>query len=581
MNEKIRNLEAKIAAATIEAAATTEHIDTLNELSWETKFADAKRALHLSHLAHELSQTLSYTKGLAYSLRNSAGCHWLLADYHKGLTDALDALRLFEETEDAHGRAHALNIIGNTHERLGNHSSALEFHFEALQLRRQLEDREGAATSLNNLGNVYCSKGEYANSLDHYLQSLKLYEEIGSTVGLGRALNNIGNIYRRLGEYDQALTHLLKALSIKQEIGDKQNEGHVLLNIGDVYENKGDYDSALRYYLKSFDRTRDAGDRQAEAAALSNIGNVYRKLGEDEKAQDYFARSLRLARQVGIRYFEVEALINLGETHTKLKESREALAHLTQAFQIASELGASSLIYRTHRALSESYEEARDFARALFHQKAFQQSREQAFADEAAARGIELAHAYQDLQEADRQKASLIELLQQQTVSLDRQTKEDSLTELYNRRYLDLKLSQEFERARRFKRELTVAMADLDNFKSINDLFSHQVGDEVLRQVARILRSRSRKIDTIVRYGGEEFVMLFVETSAAQASVACEKIRQAVEEYDWQQIHPSLRVTISIGLSNDMTLPNHVALLSDADARLYEAKQSGKNRVHY
>lgn len=579
MNEKIRNLEARIAAATVEESATTEHVDALNELAWETKFTDAKRALHLSRLAHELSQTLLYTKGLAYSLRNSAGCQWLLANYNKGMTDALDSLRLFEETGDDYGRAHALNILGNTHERLGNHKSALEFHFEALQLRRQMGDTDGAATSLNNLGNVYCSTGEYANSLNHYLQSLKLYEEIGSTVGIARALNNIGNIYRRLSEYDQALSHLLKSLSLKQEIGDKQNEGHVLLNIGDVYENKGDYDSALSYYQQSFARTQEAGDRQAEASALDRLGNVYRKLGEEKKALVYYTRSLKIAQQVGIRYFETEALINLGETNTKLKEHVEALAHLRKAFDIASELGASELIYRTHRALSETYEASGDFRPALLHHQAFHESREQAFVDEAAARSIELAHAYQDLQEADRQKAGLIELLQQQTISLDRQTKEDSLTELYNRRYLDLKLSQEFERARRFKRELTVAMADLDNFKSVNDRFSHQTGDEVLRHVARLLRSRSRRVDTIVRYGGEEFVLLFVETSAAQAAIACEKIRQAIEQYDWRQIHPSLKVTISIGLSNDMTLPNHVALLSAADAKLYEAKQSGRNCV--
>jgi diguanylate cyclase (GGDEF)-like protein len=102
----------------------------------------------------------------------------------------------------------------------------------------------------------------------------------------------------------------------------------------------------------------------------------------------------------------------------------------------------------------------------------------------------------------------------------------------------------------------------------------------VLRAVARILRDGCRQIDLVARYGGEEFALVLVETPPASAALLCEKLRAAVESYDWPSLHPRLaRVTLSFGLSGDLTLPDPAALLASADARLYQAKRTGRNRV--
>jgi diguanylate cyclase (GGDEF)-like protein len=147
---------------------------------------------------------------------------------------------------------------------------------------------------------------------------------------------------------------------------------------------------------------------------------------------------------------------------------------------------------------------------------------------------------------------------------------------------LDSELLKERERARRFGHPLAVAMLDIDHFKSINDRFSHSLGDEVLRTVARLLRESCRLSDVVGRYGGEEFVLLLPETSVANAALLCEKLRRRIELHGWRSLHPELAgVTISIGVAAEghETCAAVLDGLAFADQQLYRAKREGRNRV--
>lgn len=160
----------------------------------------------------------------------------------------------------------------------------------------------------------------------------------------------------------------------------------------------------------------------------------------------------------------------------------------------------------------------------------------------------------------------------------------DGMTGVYNYRYFYSHLVREAQRAKRFKNDLSVIMIDIDHFKSFNDTYGHQAGDDVLREVGKILSCEARKIDIVARYGGEEFILVLPETSTGGALELAERIRSSVEVNDFaatvRGARMSLKVTISVGVSSVSAAPSGVdALIKAADEALYHAKHSGRNQV--
>jgi len=154
----------------------------------------------------------------------------------------------------------------------------------------------------------------------------------------------------------------------------------------------------------------------------------------------------------------------------------------------------------------------------------------------------------------------------------------DGLTGIFNRRFFELRIAEEIERARRFGTGLGVVMIDIDQFKRLNDEFGHLLGDEVLRQVSSIFHQQLRRIDVVCRYGGEEFAILLSQTGPQHSLAVAEKLRRIVET--WQFPGVPRPVTISAGAAN---YPEHGTtrdeLVKAADAGLYAAKEAGRNRV--
>ena len=171
------------------------------------------------------------------------------------------------------------------------------------------------------------------------------------------------------------------------------------------------------------------------------------------------------------------------------------------------------------------------------------------------------------------------ERIEQQTVMLKELSIRDELTGLHNRRHFDEQAATAFLHARRYKRPLTAMMCDIDHFKKVNDRFTHAVGDDVLRLVAKILQANTRSSDIVARYGGEEFAIVFTESQPAEAVALAERIRERVQSHPWHEIEPELHVTISVGLDSDTSRASVAEMLGAADERLYEAKHAGRNRV--
>jgi diguanylate cyclase (GGDEF)-like protein len=158
----------------------------------------------------------------------------------------------------------------------------------------------------------------------------------------------------------------------------------------------------------------------------------------------------------------------------------------------------------------------------------------------------------------------------------------DGLTGIMNRRALEARLDLEWSRSLRDQASLAVVMIDIDHFKIYNDQQGHQLGDETLRRVARILERNIRKVDAVARYGGEEFIVILPRATKREALEVASKLRRSVEQADFIQgyMQPLGRVTISCGVASSPDDGDGIeSLISAADAALFRAKEAGRNQV--
>ncbi len=340
-----------------------------------------------------------------------------------------------------------------------------------------------------------------------------------------------------------------------------------------------------------------------QASVLCKLAKLRRRRGDLAAAQTLYEKALGGALYSQNGSAETEIRLGLGQVLSARGELKSAYEELFRALELSQTLELKRVTCSVHRALAEMFEKASCPSEALKHLKESyaldkqlltKRSRERSQllaaqfelekitrdAEISHLKNVELARANGALEATNAQNAALLEQLREQAAQLEQQTREDVLTGLYNRRHLEGAMrSKAFETARRHREALTVVLIDLDNFKLINDTLSHQVGDEVLRTVARIFSRFVRSADVIARYGGEEFALVLPKTHAVGARAVCERICEEVAAHPWSALHPELKVTVSIGLSDDLSVKDHEKLLALADDKLYEAKRAGKNRV--
>jgi diguanylate cyclase (GGDEF)-like protein len=155
----------------------------------------------------------------------------------------------------------------------------------------------------------------------------------------------------------------------------------------------------------------------------------------------------------------------------------------------------------------------------------------------------------------------------------------DALTKAYNRQYLFYRLPDEIERHKRYGDPFAGVLLDVDNFKRVNDKLGHAAGDSILRELSRVLQSRQREIDALVRYGGEEFLLLLPKTDADGAATIAERLRALVADHDFPHSNETLHITVSSGVGQYRTGETEQDFIERVDQALYRAKQAGRNRV--
>jgi diguanylate cyclase (GGDEF)-like protein len=446
---------------------------------------------------------------------------------------------------------------------LGQPDAALAWANRALELAQKTADPDLLAEALSACGVALSRSGQTERGLQLYEQALPLFLARGATRNAVSVLNNLGINLKNLGRPQESLARFEQALALCEaqglpDLGSvlRSNLPEPLLQLGRLAEARSAGERAVH-------ELQHQGHRPGEASARRALGRVLLEAGESEAARQQFEGALALYQGLGDRIEEARIAQQLAQLHKAAGRFEQALQQLERAHEL-------------ERALFNADFERRLSAQAVGTELAAAQhdaSQERSRRREMEQAQLELMRLNEKLQSADREKSRLL-------VRLAQESRTDALTGLANRRRADERLADEWQRLRRHPgSRLSVALLDIDHFKQVNDRFGHALGDAVLRRLAELLAAQVRAGDLLARWGGEEFCAVFTDTEAAAALTACQHWRAAVQAHDWGSLQPGLSLSVSLGLADAREANDVADLLARADARLYEAKQQGRNRV--
>jgi diguanylate cyclase len=518
----------------------------------------------------------------------------------EGVQPAREAVELARLAGDLPRLAQALALLGSHHRLAGETGRAAPVLLEAAELAERLGERSVHAACLCDLGYLALMGGELAEASAYLERSLAIRRALGDPVGQAQCLDYLAFTLHEEGEQAPAEDLLERAHRLRLDHGDPRwlavslNNKAYLCSL--LAERVGmDPRRVAEYRKNAVDLLTDAV-RHAELAAHAELASFMRAnlvaarvaLGEQGPAAEAFERRLADTRAHGDRSEEALALYNLGHAHFRSGNAGRAERLWQESVSLAEELGQTMLLRDIHRDIARSYEDSGDAERALEHYKRFH-ALERGLAAEAAAQRVRLAvvrmeaeHARLETERYRQLNAELAEAnrrLKEQALLMDRVSRQDELTGLGNRRYLAARLPMLYEQAICSGEPMAVLVADIDLFKDINDRFSHATGDVVLSTVARLLAASTRPGDLVVRYGGEEFVLVLSGTDHTGAVALAERLRLLVQDHDWDAIRPGLAPTISLGVCAEVGLGSGRRMIDVADQRMYGAKRSGRNRV--
>jgi diguanylate cyclase (GGDEF)-like protein len=502
-------------------------------------------------------------------------------DAARGATVAREAIELARATGDALGEAQGLFGLGRNLHSQADYPAVFETQNAALAIFKSLGDIHGEARCLNLLGTTCRQLSDLGRALEMYEGALRGFRETGDSKWQARVISNIGNVEIQLGNHGAALELFEQALELRRQVQDDEGAGFDLNNAafarvkraiqlrasGDGEAAQAEAEAALKLLDRALAISRQFGYKRLEAMCLQSMGEAYQAMARPEVALGMAGEFLRLARESKDRWIEAYGLACVGEIRHQLEEHREGHGELSAALDIFEALGSRDQMARVLRILSQVYEARAELPQALACIRRAGEIEQRLRSEETESRARALA---------TRRR---LEQARLETERYKRLAMEDALTGLANRRQLDERLEVLMRDARKGGTTVTVALADVDHFKGINDRFSHAVGDEVLRCVGEILRAHCRLGDLAGRYGGEEFMLVFRNLDMRAATDICERVRRAIESWDWKSIHPQLRVTLSMGLASSASLDTAQGVIDAADHWLYEAKHHGRNQI--
>lgn len=475
------------------------------------------------------------------------------------MDDALAAFLDSETTREALGLPEEAGMLGNLaslYVYLKRWEQAIEYSERAIAASEPESARR--ASFINTLGNARFGLEDLEGARLAFEEDLAISERIGAPTG--RALNNLAFVLLKQGNARDALRRFEQVEQLAANGNDATLKGIANKNIGETWIALGDRNRADSYLQKARE-IYAADDNRPKRLELSpllidNLAALGRHAEALEAMREFKVLSDEMVNvSSNERIADLENTAELKRKEAELAISQADLATL-RAQEATERLQSRVMLFGMLGLLLV-------FALLLLNLR------------NKAQANLALTHKNAEIEAQHAQLQEINDVVR-------RQSEEDALTGLHNRRYLQARLTREFQQVVGTPPPpMLVVVIDLDHFKRINDQYGHLIGDRVLQHVAGVLRDCQRSGDDLIRWGGEEFVWLCPDTSAEQGPSFCRRLQQALESKPVAVDDTELRITASMGFAGVPLWPDRSAdpdlALRLADHAVYEAKHAGRN----
>lgn len=555
-----------------------------------------------------------------------------LSRFDEAMASADSARRLAARTGQRRGEARAISNLGTIAQRRGEPERAIEQFKQALAIQRSLGDNREIANSLNNMGFVHSTDlADYPSALSEHLEALTLREAMHDSTQIALSLNNIGIVYGRLRQYAIATDYFERALAMRRVSGNQVRIAGTLSNLGDMYLERGDPARALARFREALAIRLGASDPAAISTSHRNIASSLLAMDKLADAGTAMRRSESAGVGLEDRGLLVGNLLARSAIDRAQGNAAAAESRASHALDIARAMHSRELVRRSLEGLSAAQEAAQSHLSALRTLQRANAVSDSILDNETGRRIAALQGRFNEERRA-RELASLRRDEAQAELRATRQASErnavivvavvmglfglalyrrrvdlaeiaerlstmDPLTGAKNRRFVEQTITADVAvSARRHIRasqrgvhaedaDIVFLLLDIDRFKAINDQHGHAAGDHVLREIVGVLNGTCRQSDVVIRWGGEEFLVIGRFTDRALAAIHAERMRHAVESHVVRiRGHAPISVTCCVGYAAfpfrqaDPESKGWMDVVALADHAAYVAKHNGRNR---
>lgn len=467
-------------------------------------------------------------------------------------------------------------------------NDAVRHALQLISLADALNDNELRSVAHSEIGELYRSMGMFDRAVRHLRESLRHASSTDSRQ-LALPFLRLGLAYHATGESAEGLLRLERArnlflahnhpgLAAQALLG----EARALIGLSRAQEALQRLESAENLILKTEDRQQLTAVHRAMAAA-------YAALGEEEQVAESLSLAAALHDQGIDSQSEGQTNLDLATFNFEQGRNEAALARLRTAlhrFRESDDLNGMARVLRLMAAVHEAMDDTTAALGALKEHLQLRQKLEAREGDRRSAVRImqleqSLAHEHSSARRTHQALLEANRRLREQSAQLDLMSRTDYLTGLFNRRHLTQLLERELQSGSAGM-PVTLLLLDIDEFKQVNDTYGHLAGDQVLRQVADLLKEHAADDSRVAaRWGGEEFAIALFGGGLFDGEQLAQRLRQQIANESWAGVAPGLSISISVGIAtvSELTGRSVRQLINLADGRLLDAKEQGRDQV--